>query len=67
MCLYRPSLIDVEEVCVVDRIVRSEEDGGGEGKREKEKGKIRKGRSKKGIVDPLIVEKLIQGEAQGIC
>lgn len=38
MCLYRPSLIDVEEVCVVDRIVRGEEDGGeGEGEREKDK------------------------------
>lgn len=70
MCLslYRPSLIDVEEevVCVVDSIVRSEEDGGkGKGKRKREKGKTRKGRSKKGIVGPLIVEKLIQGEAQG--
>lgn len=36
VCLYRPSLIDVEEVCVVDRIVRSE---GGEGEREREKEK----------------------------
>lgn len=41
VCLYRPSLIDVEEVCVVDRIVRCENDGkrGREGEREREKDK----------------------------
>lgn len=63
MCLYRPSLIDVEEVGSC--IVRSEEDGEGKRKRGK-KEKQGRGEVKKGSW-ALIVEKLIQGEAQGIC